>query len=63
MIGDKGFLSSKVFYELIEKGLKIITKLKSNMKNKLMDASEKFLLRKRGIIECYLRYTNDYLRY
>jgi len=52
MIGDKGFLSSKVFNEFLEKGLKLITKLKSNMKNKLMDKTEKFLLRKRGIIEC-----------
>jgi hypothetical protein len=52
MIGDKGFLSSKVFQECYEHGLKIITKLRGNMKNKLMDMQEKLLLKKRGIIEC-----------
>ncbi|SCA63933.1 hypothetical protein SCG7086_BJ_00130 [Chlamydiales bacterium SCGC AG-110-P3] len=41
-IGDKGYISSKLFKELYEHGLKLITKIKSNMKNVLMDLKEKF---------------------
>ena len=52
LVGDKGYLSSKLFKELYELGLKLITKIKSNMKNTLVDLFEKFLLKKRGVIEC-----------
>jgi len=49
--GDKGFISSKITLEFLEKGLHIITKIRSNMKNKLMSLQDKFLLLKRGVIE------------
>jgi hypothetical protein len=51
LFGDKGYLSSTLFSELYEAGIQLITKLKSNMKNKLMNLYDKFLLRKRRLIE------------
>ena len=38
LLGDKGYISTRLFQELYERGLKLITKLRSNMK-------------KRGLIE------------
>lgn len=52
LFGDKGYISQELFLTLYEKGLEIITRLKRNMKNKLMSLVDKILLRKRGIIEC-----------
>lgn len=49
--GDKGSLSSKLFEELWEKGVQLITKLRKGMHNKLMSLWDKLLLRKRGLIE------------
>lgn len=49
--GDKGYLSTKLFEELWEKGVQLITKLKKNMHNKLISIWDKLLLRKRGLIE------------
>lgn len=51
LFGDKGYIDHKLFNELYQRGLKLITGIKSNMKNKLMDLKEKYLLRKRSIIE------------
>lgn len=51
LFGDRGYISKKIFKELFERGLKLITRIKSNMKNKLMDIKEKILLRKRSLIE------------
>jgi Transposase DDE domain len=48
---DKGFINQKAFNLLFEQGLKLITSLRSNMKNKLMLLQEKLLLKKRGMIE------------
>lgn len=48
--GDKGYIS-KVFEELYRDGLKLITRIRKNMKNKLMPIEEKYQLFKRGIIE------------
>lgn len=59
LFGDKGYISSKLFKELYEHGLKLITKIKSNMKNILMDLREKFLLKKRGVIECAIQYFKE----
>lgn len=54
LFADKGFLSQKIFSHCLEHGLKIITKIRSNMKNKLMLMDEKLLLAKRGMIESAL---------
>lgn len=48
---DKGFLSAKAFETLYANGLKIITGIRANMKNKLVDLQEKLLHKKRGMIE------------
>lgn len=49
--GDKGYLSNKLFEELWEKGVRLITKLRKGMHNKLMSLWDRFMLRKRGLIE------------
>ena len=51
IFGDKGYLSSKLFKELYEQGSELITKIKRNMKNKLMSLWDKLLLKKRGLVE------------
>lgn len=51
LFGDKGYISQELFLKLYEKGLEIITRLKKNMKNKIMSLIDKILLRSRGIIE------------
>ena len=51
LFGDKGYLSQSMFEQLLQHGVQLITKLKSNMKNRLMSLSDKLLLRKRAIIE------------
>jgi Transposase DDE domain len=51
LFGDKGYLSQKLFETLYSKGIQLITKIKKNMKNKLMLMEDKLLLRKRAIIE------------
>lgn len=48
--GDKGYLS-KIWQELYQKGMKLVTKVKKNMKNKLIPSQERYLLAKRAIIE------------
>ena len=51
LFGDRGYISSKLFEELLTQNLQLITKIRNNMKNKLMDIYDKILLRKRAIIE------------
>jgi hypothetical protein len=51
LFADMAYLSQPVFERLMQQGIHLITKLKSNMKNKLMVMTDKLLLRKRSIIE------------
>lgn len=51
LFGDMAYLSQSMFEQLMQQGVQLITKLKSNMKNKLMLLTDKLLLRKRSIIE------------
>lgn len=51
LIGDKGYISKKLFEELWQNGVKLVTKIRKNMKNKLVFLEEKLLLKKRGLIE------------
>src|SRR5512139_1170254 len=52
IFADKGYLSHALFQQLLETfGLRLITKLKSNMKNRLLPVEDKLLLRKRAIVE------------
>jgi transposase len=52
LFGDRDYIDQKLFDELWAQGLQLITKLKKNMKNKLMPVMDKLLLRKRALIEC-----------
>jgi transposase len=52
LFGDRGYISQELFEQLWSDGLQLITKLKRNMKNKLMPWWDKLLLRKRALIEC-----------
>lgn len=49
--GDRGYISRKLFEQLWEKGIQLITRLRKGMHNKLMSLWDKLLLRKRGLIE------------
>jgi hypothetical protein len=58
LFGDKGYISQSLFEELYETGVKLVTRIKKNMKNSLMPVFEKVMLRKRAIIES----VNDFLK-
>jgi len=58
LFADRGYLSQKLFENLYEKGITLFTKLKKNMKNKLIGIQDKLLLRKRAVIES----VNDFLK-
>lgn len=51
LFADKGYISSEWFTKLYDQGIKLVTGIRSNMKNKLMPLMEKIYLRKRSIIE------------
>jgi len=51
LFGDKGYISQKLFEKLYLQGIELITKIKKNMKNKLLPLIDKLLLRKRALIE------------
>lgn len=51
LFGDRGYISQKLFELLFGQGVQLITKIKENMKNKLMSLFDKLMLRKRAIIE------------
>jgi hypothetical protein len=51
LFGDKGYISHALFERLFRRGVRLITRLKSKMKNSLMPLLDKLLLRKRAIID------------
>lgn len=51
LYGDKGYISQRLFEQLLEQGLELITRLKKNMKNRLLPLWDKVMLRKRALIE------------
>jgi hypothetical protein len=51
LFGDKGYLSAKLSEKLRSSGIRLITTIRKNMKNKLMPLFDKIMLRKRFIIE------------
>jgi hypothetical protein len=51
LFGDRGYISQTLFEQLWEQGLQLMTKLRRNMKNKLLPMVDKLLLRKRALIE------------
>jgi hypothetical protein len=58
LFGDKGYISQALFESLKQRGIKLITRLKKNMKPKLLPLFDRILLRKRALIES----VNDYLK-
>ena len=58
LFGDKGYISQALFDRLYQRGVKLITHIRKNMKNKLISLEEKLLLRKRSLIET----VNDQLK-
>ena len=51
LYGDKGYISASLAQILFLEGIQLITGIRNNMKNYLMEMSDKILLRKRSIIE------------
>ncbi len=52
IFADKGYVSQPLFQQLLDTfGLSLITKLRANMKQRLLPLADKLLLRKRAIIE------------
>jgi hypothetical protein len=51
LFGDRGYISQSLFDQLLARGVQLITKIKSNMKNRLMSVMDRLLLRKRAVIE------------
>ena len=58
IFGDRGYISSKLSQDLFQQGVQLITRVKRNMKNKLISLFDKIFLRKRAIIES----VNDQLK-
>ena len=48
--GDKGYITS-IFEELYDQGIRLISKIRKNMKNQLIHLSDRYYLFKRGVIE------------
>ncbi|MDA0712777.1 MAG: IS982 family transposase [bacterium] len=51
LFGDKGYLSAKLFKQLWEDGVHLVTTIRKKMKPKLMSLADRIILRKRFIIE------------
>lgn len=52
VFGDRGYVCQKLALQLWQTcGIQLVTKLKRNMKNRLMPLSDKLLLRRRAIVE------------
>lgn len=51
LIGDKGYISKKLFEDLFKGGVQLITRIKKNMKNCLMDTTDKPMLMCRFFME------------
>src|SRR5699024_7831059 len=53
--GDKGYIiRGSVFEKLFYDGVHLVAMIRKNMKNKLMRAYDKIMLRKRRVIECVM---------
>ena len=58
LFGDKGYISQPLATLLQAQELRLVTKLRKNMKNRLLSVTDKLLLRKRALIET----VNDQLK-
>lgn len=55
LFGDRGYVCQEVFEKLLSKGVQLITRLRANMKNKLMRVIDKIMLKKRGMIDSVIQ--------
>ena len=51
VFADRGYISQDLFAQLWAQDIQLITGIRKNMKNRLMEMTDKLLLRKRAIIE------------
>ena len=51
LCADKGYIGKTLFENLFLDGIQLITKIKNNMKNVLMNVNDKILIRKRAVIK------------
>lgn len=51
IFGDRGYISAELFKDLFAGGLRLVTRLRKNMKNMLMDFSDRLCLGKRMGVE------------
>ena len=51
LFADRGYISQDLFENLFVDDLHLVTRIKKNMKNSLMNLYDKLILRKRAIIE------------
>ena len=51
VFGDAGYVSQNLFDMLYKQGITLITKIRKNMKNKLLTLKDKWLLKKRTLVE------------
>lgn len=51
LLGDKGYLAQWLFATLFAQGVQLLTPIRRNMKNRLVSLTDKWLLRKRVLIE------------
>ncbi|SDY84258.1 Transposase DDE domain-containing protein [Nitrosomonas sp. Nm58] len=58
LFGDRGYISQPLFEQLWEEGVQLVTKLRKNIRSKLLPLFDKLLLRKRSIMET----VNDQLK-
>jgi len=58
IFADRGYIGKDLFEKLFVDGIHLITKIRKNMKNSLMNAYDKILLRKRAVVES----VNDILK-
>ena len=58
LFADRGYISKKLFKQLIAQGLELISYAKKNMKPRLLKTIDRLILRKRNLIET----VNDQLK-
>ncbi len=62
LVGGKGYISQKLLEMLLDRDVQLITKIKWNLKYKLVRMNDKLLLRKRWIIETINRQLKNILQ-
>ncbi len=51
VFGDAGYVSQALFETLYRQGILLLTKIRKNMKNRLMTIPDKYMLKKRSLVE------------